>query len=140
MNDSAWLWNKEVTFQGDPAPARIVVDALLEHLGRLGWDEEDVFGVHMAAEEALINALKHGNRYDASKSVWMSCRLGEQRVSITIRDEGSGFLPDEVPDPTKEEYIDRPCGRGVFLIRNYMSAVQYNERGNEVTMEKFRSP
>ena len=140
MDDSAWVWNQEVTFQGDPAPARAVVDALLERLGRLGWDDEDVFGVHMAAEEALINALKHGNRYDASKSVWMSCRLGEQRVIITIRDEGSGFSPDDVPDPTQQEYIDRPCGRGVFLIRNDMSAVQYNEQGNEVTMEKYRSP
>ena len=98
-----------------------------------------MFGIRLALEEALVNAVKHGNRSDASKIVRVHYQICEEQFLIEIRDEGAGFDPDGVPDPLSPANLERPGGRGVFLIRHYMSWVQYNEVGNAVTLCKVRS-
>jgi len=84
--------------------------------------------------EALSNAMLYGNGRDPSKSVVVEVVLRERTLSAKVRDQGVGFDPSAVPDPTLPENLTRPCGRGLFLMRELLDEVWYNERGNEVTL------
>ena len=99
--------------------------------------ERDLFCIKLALEEALVNAIKHGNQMDRSKKVHISYRLLADRFEIHIADEGPGFDPSDVPDPTALENLERPCGRGLMLMRHYMSEVAFHGRGNCVCMTKL---
>lgn len=107
---------------------------ILEELEDCGYSERERFGIRLALEEALVNAVKHGNRGDSSKTVFIRCETSEERFTIEIRDEGQGFRRGEVPDPLAPENLERPSGRGVMLMEHYMTWVQYNDAGNCVTM------
>jgi serine/threonine-protein kinase RsbW len=123
-----------VVIASDPAEARQVQERI-EHLlqgGKAG--SQDIFSIRLALEEALVNAIKHGNQLDRSKKVHLSYRLLDDRFEIQIQDEGPGFDPNDVPDPTAIENLERPCGRGLMLMRHYMTEVNYNSRGNGVSM------
>ena len=98
----------------------------------------DLFSVRLALEEALANAIKHGNQMDPNKSVHISCHIDEHRIRLVVEDEGQGFQLNDVPDPTTEENLDKPSGRGIMLIRSFMSLVEYNETGNRLILEKNR--
>ncbi len=115
------------------------VGRLAEALAEADFPSREVFSVRLAVEEAIVNALKHGHQGDPSKQVRLAYLIGPEQVLLVIEDEGPGFCPDEVPDPLEPENLERACGRGVFLMRHYMTWVQYNERGNCVTMCKRRS-
>lgn len=84
--------------------------------------------------EALSNAMMYGNGHDPSKNVVVEVVMSEGHVQATIRDQGAGFDPTAVPDPTLPENVSRPCGRGLFLMRELLDEVSYNDRGNEVTL------
>lgn len=84
--------------------------------------------------EALSNAMMYGNGHDASKSVVLEVVMDPGCLQATVRDQGSGFDPASVPDPTLPENLSRSCGRGLFLMRELLDEVSYNERGNEVTL------
>jgi serine/threonine-protein kinase RsbW len=103
-----------------------------------GWLEADMFETVLILTEALINALKHGNREDPGKQVLLSYHVGFDQVLLEVEDEGTGFNPDAVPDPTLPENLERSCGRGLFLMRYYSTWVRYNERGNRLTLCKVR--
>jgi serine/threonine-protein kinase RsbW len=103
------------------------------------YPDEDVFGMHLALEEALFNAVKHGNRGDPEKRVRLRYRVTARRVLAEVEDEGTGFKLEQVPDPTAAENLDRPGGRGLLLMRSFMTWVRYNERGNWVSLCKERS-
>jgi len=137
---SDWIWSLERTIPSDTDIARQLLEDLLGQLGERGWPEEDKFGVHLSVEEALMNAIKHGNQRDPEKSVFVEYRLSEDLLFVQVEDQGEGFNPDEVPDPTLDENLELPSGRGLMLMRTFMSMVQYNDTGNRVTMEKKRSP
>ncbi len=120
---------------------------------------ENRFRIGVALEEALVNAIVHGNlevssklreladdsyekliderqqdaRY-AQRRVFLNCRLTPQTVTFSIRDQGPGFDVAALPDPTDPRYVERPCGRGLLLMRTFMAVVEYNDKGNEVTM------
>ena len=111
---------------------------IIELLERLDFPAKDVWGVRLALEEALTNAIKHGNRMDAEKSVRIACQVSIEMVRIEIEDEGTGFDWNHLPDPTDIENLEKPCGRGVMLMRAFMNVVQYNEQGNFVTLEKLK--
>ncbi len=121
------------TGEGQAIQERIV--ALLE---QLDYPLRDVFGVRLALEEALVNAIKHGNQMDPGKKVRIECRVDRDRVWVQIEDEGEGFDVNSLPDPTLEENLEKPSGRGVLLMREFMTKVQYNDKGNCVIMEKVR--
>jgi serine/threonine-protein kinase RsbW len=95
--------------------------------------------VRLALEEALVNAIKHGNGLDPNKQVHVVCQISAEKVRIVIEDEGIGFRPDDVPDPTEDENLEKPCGRGIMLMRAFLSTVEYNERGNRVVLEKNKN-
>lgn len=101
-----------------------------------GFSPRDVFGVRLALEEALVNAIKHGNQMREDKFVTVEWTVTSDEVTISIEDEGPGFRPEEVPDPTAEENLEKPGGRGIMLMRSFMTSVEYNERGNRVTLVK----
>lgn len=84
--------------------------------------------------EALSNAMLYGNGRDPSKSVVVEVIVRAGMLEATIRDQGRGFDPSTVPDPTLPENLTRSCGRGLFLMRELLDEVRYNERGNEVTL------
>jgi serine/threonine-protein kinase RsbW len=133
-----WVWLCDRVFASDTKVARQVLDEMLEQLEAQNWQQRDIFAVHLATEEALVNAILHGNGSNTDKRVHFVCRLGGDRIRIEISDEGGGFDPASLPDPTCTDQIHIPCGRGVMLMRAFMSRVEFNERGNHVTMEKDR--
>ena len=109
-----------------------IVDAIQRH----GYKREAVFAVRLALDEALVNAVKHGNRNDPSKSVQVQFDINDERLVIEVQDEGPGFVPEDLPDPTAEENLSRPNGRGVMLMQAYMTDVAFNDRGNRVILTK----
>lgn len=126
----------DITIPSDTAEARRVQEVIEGMLRQRPTADQEVFGVRLALEEALVNAIKHGNQMDRAKAVHVSYRLLPDRFEIHITDEGPGFDPNDVPDPTAVENLERPCGRGLMLMRHYMSEVAYNTQGNRVTMVK----
>lgn len=134
-----WSWSNETRFATDPATAKKLLDELLGQLSSSGWTEQEVFGVHLAAEEALMNAIKHGNQLDAGKSVDLTFRVSPDIVEIEIEDEGGGFDPEDVPDPTEDENLEIPSGRGLMLMRTFMTQVEFNEVGNRVFMQRDKN-
>lgn len=130
----------DVTIPSDPAEARRVQDEIEQLLHARNAHDRDVFGIRLALEEALINAIKHGNQLDRSKNVHISYRLVLDCFEIHITDEGPGFDPCDVPDPTAVENLERPCGRGLMLMRHYMTEVNYNNLGNSVSLKKVLRP
>lgn len=138
MGSDCAVWHTKTTIPSDPTAGRQVMDEVLAKLEHFGWVARDIFSIHLAMEEALVNAIKHGNRHDANKQVHVHCKIFEDRIWIEVRDEGPGFEPEEVPDPTDDENLDVASGRGLMLIRSFMSSVEYTPPGNCVVMEKER--
>ena len=90
--------------------------------------------------EALANAVVYGNDADPEKTVRVEVSLDDTRVTLRVEDQGLGFDPDDVPDPTLPANLEEAGGRGLFLIRNLMDEVEYNDRGNSVRMVLLREP
>lgn len=112
---------------------------LLDELRHRGDPEREVFGVRLALEEAIVNAIRHGHGNDPAKTVRFRYRLTIEGLHAEVCDEGPGFDPGGLPDPLAPENIERPGGRGVFLMRHYMTHVQYDPPGNRVTLFKARA-
>ena len=115
-----------------------VVETVIEAIQPYGYSDTAQFAIRLALDEALANAIRHGNKSDESKNVTIDFSVDDEEIRISICDEGPGFHPDEIPDPTLDENLERPCGRGVMLMRAYMTEVFFNESGNCVTMVKRR--
>lgn len=131
-----WKSSIERSIPSSSAEGKNLINEVLAELAVLNWGEHELFGVHLAVEEAIVNAIKHGNRNDRSKQVHVVLQLAEKKLRIEITDEGDGFNPSDVPDPTDEENLELPSGRGLMLMRNFMSLVEFNAKGNRVVMEK----
>jgi serine/threonine-protein kinase RsbW len=119
------------------------VQTVSDHLGRrVGLDEDSVHWVGVAVRESVINAIKHGNRGDAGKLVFVEfdTRLDDSpELRILVRDQGEGFDPDEIADPLAPENLLKASGRGIFLIRNFMDDIQLQRAtggGMEIRMVK----
>ncbi len=140
MSEPSWSWTSRKELPSRSGAHIPLLEEILQELERLGWDRDgrDYFGVQMALEESLSNAIRHGNRLDESKRVLVECKVSPERFWLRVTDEGTGFTPQAVPDCTADENLDCPGGRGLALIQAYMTHVQYNECGNSVTMEKTR--
>lgn len=131
-------WRRTVRLPSERGSSRLVTDELLEQLGQHGWPPDEIFAIHLAAEEALVNAVVHGNRLDPTKTVHVECEVSADLVRLEVTDEGAGFDPASVPDCTLEERLEAPSGRGVMLMRSFMSRIAYNAKGNSVVLEKRR--
>jgi len=125
--------------KSDQRETQIPKDLICQDLEQHRYDESAVFGIKLALEEALTNAVRHGNGCDPSKKVTVRYAVNGTKAVIAVRDEGPGFNPDELPDPTCPERLSMPCGRGVMLIRAYMDEVEYREGGREIYFVKRRA-
>lgn len=119
------------------------IDAIEDKIASLaeaeGFGKAQRFALRLAIEEALVNAFKHGHEtLPDDTPVTVEYAVGQDRIVVAIEDKGPGFTPDVVPDPTLEENLEIPTGRGIVLIRAYMTDVRYNDRGNRIEMELER--
>jgi serine/threonine-protein kinase RsbW len=119
------------------------VEVVSGHLSRdIGLDDDSVHWVGVAIRECVINAIKHGNRHDATKRVFVeftTALLTVPQITIAVRDQGPGFDPEELADPLAPENLLKGSGRGIFLIRNFMDDVQLQrvpQGGMEIRMVK----
>ena len=138
MHDSGPQGLRDVVIPSDPAEARRVQDDIEAALKACQFEEKEIFSIKLALEEALVNAIKHGNQMDRSKQVRIRYHIQSHRFDIVIADEGKGFDPEDVPDPMAAENLERPCGRGLLLMRHYMTEVTFHAPGNRLTMSKVR--
>jgi serine/threonine-protein kinase RsbW len=115
--------------------------AVAEFLSRSGITEDAAFGIDMAVREAVTNAVLHGNQQDENKTVDVTLKSSPDAVEISVHDQGAGFNPENVPDPTAEENILKASGRGIFFMRSFMDEVNWLIRpggGTTVRMLKRR--
>lgn len=106
---------------------------------KAGFDEDDLTKIGMAVRESMVNAVVHGNRYNANKKVRFSVSKNANSLTVRIADEGEGFDFEHLPDPLAPENLLRSSGRGIFLIRSFMDEFQARRlepEGMEVTLVK----
>ncbi len=97
--------------------------------------DDDIYGnIMIAVTESVNNAIQHGNKSDSSKNVTLKLELDNGSIKFTIIDQGAGFDYASLPDPTSPEHIDKPGGRGIFLMRNLCDAVRFSNKGREVEL------
>jgi serine/threonine-protein kinase RsbW len=123
----------------DPKYIKRASAKLLSALKKLKLSRETLFDIRLCLEEAVINAIKYGNKLDARLPVVISYAISGGKLEITVRDQGRGFNPGMTPDPLSDTNILKHGGRGIFLIKNLMDEVRYNDSGNEIKMIKFIS-
>lgn len=116
----------------------IVLEYLMKRVEKLGVIKPEQSNLFVALDEAFVNAVKHGNKFDAQKLVRISAEVSNKEARFTIEDEGEGFDVNSIPDPLDPENLFKTSGRGVLFIYNIMDEVKYNERGNRLTMVKKR--
>lgn len=136
--------SNEATFHvcvisADYRATKVAKQAILKELKRCRFSEDATFGIKLALEEALTNAIKHGNLCDSSRQVTVRFGITPEKAVIIVRDEGCGFIPDEIPDPTTPDRLPVPSGRGIMLMRAYMDEVIFRDRGREVYFMKRRT-
>lgn len=116
---------------------RIIENAIDEITNLLGVKQDNYGKILVATLEAVNNAITHGNKFNPLKSVFVEIKFERNEMEVTVTDEGTGFNPSTIPDPTKPENIEELSGRGVFLMTKLADAISFNEKGNSVTM-KFK--
>jgi serine/threonine-protein kinase RsbW len=126
----------DVTIDSDFGAGHAVQERILSSLSNLGFTHNSAFAVRLALHEALINAIKHGNRLDPVKKVHVKATMTPARAEIIIEDEGPGFDRKGVPDPTSDENLEKCSGRGILLIESYMDEVKWTNRGRRLKMVK----
>ena len=125
-----------------PSHIEAVADAaaaVTDFIRNCGVSEELSFGIEMALREAVTNAMVHGNQEDESKSVEIIFNCHDDELEIEVRDQGEGFDPANVPDPTNAENLLKTSGRGIFLMRTFMDEIEWRNRaegGTAVRMTK----
>jgi len=122
------------TIPSDPALISEAEERFKRFLSEQGLSEDSALDVELGFREGLVNAVIHGNRGDASKSVEISAHNEGGRLVVLIRDEGEGFSIKEVPDPLDTSNLMKTSGRGILMMRNFFDAVSYE--GNELRLVK----
>jgi len=121
-----------------PAELPGVLKAIIDKAKAKGYGKDEVFAIRLALDEAISNAIQHGNQNDPAKTICIDYSVDDHAVRIDVIDEGCGFCPDTLPDPTLQENLTMPSGRGVMLIESYMSEVRFNQNGNCISMTKYK--
>jgi serine/threonine-protein kinase RsbW len=115
-----------------------VQDQLSTLLAGAGYDDAARFAIRLAMEEALVNAFRHGNRGETGREVLLEWLITGDLAEFIVQDEGAGFDPEAVPDPTLDENLEIPSGRGIMLMRAYMHEVEYLPPGNRIRLRYMR--
>jgi serine/threonine-protein kinase RsbW len=131
------LWSQVSLRRGDAVGP--LLDQVEVAMTERGYPPRDVMGLCLALQKAIVNGLRHGNGNDPSKQVVVRYPVGPEEVLSAVEDEGPGFDPQRVPDPTAPENLDRSSGRGLLLLRHFTTRSDYHGRGNRVTLCKSRT-
>ncbi|MFC1737879.1 ATP-binding protein [Planctomycetota bacterium] len=115
-----------------------VCEKIIAELGDSGFNQDDIFAVHLALGEAFLNSVIHGNQMDADKKIRVEYLISSDKVEISVSDEGEGFNPDLVPDPRYGENLYKIEGRGLLIIKSYMDVVKFNEQCNRIEMIRHK--
>lgn len=126
---------KVYRFASNTENIRIVENLVEELVAEYEISEEFYGNILIALTEAVNNAIVHGNKLDPEKEVSLICKSDEDKLIFIIEDEGPGFDYDNLPDPTAPENIEKPNGRGVFLMRNLADDCEFLEDGKIVQLE-----
>lgn len=110
---------------------------VLSAMDALGYPDEAIRKMKVSLTELLVNAIGHGNRKDYTKKVLVGHLVTAEKTVVSIMDDGPGFDPEAIPDPTLPENLGKDCGRGLYIVRHYVDKVQYNERGNRIMITKY---
>ncbi len=129
----------EVHLPSDTRAGTQLLGRIAVELHAAGFGPKEVGAIELAATEAFVNAVRHGNHNDPSKQVRVAYRIDEKEFILHVEDQGVGFDRTDIPDSTLQENLSRPCGRGLLLMKHLMSHVEYNERGNQITLRRFRN-
>ncbi|MDB5324848.1 MAG: ATP-binding protein [Phycisphaerales bacterium] len=124
------------TIPSDFARGREVQTQILDEVQNFKYNSDSVFAIKLSLEEAIVNAIKHGNKLDMNKKVYVEALVGPDQVELTIEDDGPGFTRQDVPDPTSPENIEKCSGRGILLIEAYMTSVSWTNGGKKMIMIK----
>ncbi|MGZ0162416.1 MAG: ATP-binding protein [Planctomycetales bacterium] len=132
QSDSFW----EIRIPNHMSDGRREVDKFVARIEAWGVSHEESLALRHSLHEAVVNAVRHGNDGDPSRSVRICYRFLSDDIFIEVEDEGRGFDRSSVADPTTDENRIRPGGRGLLMMRHFMNSVEYNDRGNCVTMRR----
>ncbi len=135
LQDDPWIY-KALRF----AESGDVIAEILEALTPYELDKQELYAIRLATDESLANAWKHGVSQRNDAVFHLSYMISDEGFKLRVRDPGSGFDHESLPDPTVEENLVKPHGRGVFLIRQMMDEVEFNDAGNEITVFKGFEP
>ncbi len=112
-----------------------IVESFIDNVKEKYSLDDDVYGnVMIAVTESVTNAISHGNNDDKNKNVSLTMYLDENSIRFTVRDQGEGFDFSNLPDPTSPENLDKPGGRGIFLMKNLCDEVNFTKEGNSVEL------
>jgi serine/threonine-protein kinase RsbW len=137
IRENASCLEVEARMPSDVKAISPLVDRLIGLIEESRSVESEELAVELALREALNNAVLHGNRLDPSKVVQVYCRCERgKELLIVVKDQGSGFDANEIPDPSADENLERGHGRGIFLMRSQMDEVSFAGVGTEVHMRK----
>jgi len=125
---------KRLKVESKTSSLRLVENAIDEMTGNIGINQDNYGKILVATLEAVNNAIKHGNKEIEDKLVDIVIEFDENELRITVTDQGNGFDPARIPDPTLPTNIEALSGRGVFLMTKLSDVITFNEKGNSVTM------
>ncbi|MCA9409623.1 MAG: ATP-binding protein [Candidatus Omnitrophica bacterium] len=120
----------EITIKNNLEEIYSLEHEILRQVEEAGYEENSSFAIRLALDEALVNAYKHGNAENPNKSLRIRYEIDEKKIDIEIEDEGAGFDQSQLMDPRSDERLKETSGRGIFLIRQFMSKTLFNEYGN----------
>lgn len=129
---------KQLKIASDITNMTIVENTIDFLTSELGINQDNYGKILIAVLEAVNNAIVHGNKSDIKKQVEIDFNLDRKNLLVLITDEGNGFKPDEIPDPTKPENLEELSGRGVFIMSKLADEIKFNNKGNSVEL-KFKN-
>jgi serine/threonine-protein kinase RsbW len=115
-----------------------IVESFIDNSKEKFMIEDDIYGnIMVAVTESVNNAIRHGNKFDKDKNVYLSLFVEENQLRFEVEDEGTGFDTETLPDPTAPDNLENPGGRGIFLMRNLCDEVKFSNNGKNVQLTFF---
>lgn len=123
---------KIIVINSDVTELKLVETFLADIFGKYNLDTKYFNKVYLCVSEAVINAIKHGNKNDRDKKVSIEVTLNIHELKVKVEDEGNGFDINSISDPTIEGNLKNESGRGIFIIKTLTNQIKYNEKGNRI--------
>jgi len=129
----------EVQIPSDTTAGLAVQERIVSTLEEYEYSMRDIFAIRLSLEEGITNAIRHGNKNSADKVVTIRCDVSDVRMRVEVQDQGDGFDPGSIPDPTDPDFLERPCGRGLLLMKSYLDHFEYTDEGRRLILERNRN-